>query len=205
MRIRIIILFIIIFSPGMLSAQQTDSIPSKMTLDDCINYALLNQPSIQQALIDELITGENIKISLSGWLPQVNLTANLQHYLKLPVVFFPNPANPTGPKQQVSTGLINTSSLLFSANQVLYSTELFFAKKIARDVRKLSAESTESSKIDLVVNVSKAFYDVLLSQRQLQVLDEDIIRLNKNYNDSYHLYKSGLTEKNRLSAKPLFP
>jgi outer membrane protein len=188
------VLFLTLF-PNTVHALGNDSLQTRVTLDECISYALKNQPSIQQALLDELITSENIKISLSGWLPQIDANANLQHYLKLPVAFFPNSANPTGPKEQVSTGLINTSGLLLSANQVLYNTELFFAKKTVRDLRRLSAENSESSKIDLVVNVSKAFYDVLISQQQLLVLDEDIIRLQKNYNDSYNLYKSGLTAK----------
>jgi outer membrane protein TolC len=175
--------------------QQPDSLPARVTVDDCVNYALANQPLIQQSYIDELITAQNIKITLAEWLPQVNLTANLQHYLKLPVIFFPNPANPTGPKQQVASGLTNTSGLLFSANQVIYNTELFYAKKTSRDLKKLALQNTESAKIDLVVNVSKAFYDVLLTQQQIQVLDEDIIRLNKNYTDAYSLYKNGLRAK----------
>jgi outer membrane protein TolC len=190
----LIILFICVFVK-IGTARNIDSIQVKLTLDECINYALKNQPSIQQAFIDELITEENIKISLSGWLPQIDLNTNLQHYLKLPVAFFPDPANPAGPKQRVSTGLVNTSGLLFSANQTLYSTVLFFAKKTARHLRELASENTGSTQINLVVDVSKAFYDVLINQQQLLVFDEDIIRLEKNYSDSYSLYKNGLTAK----------
>jgi len=195
MKIGIPIILFLSFIVNTVSAQKSDSLQTRLTLDECILYALKNQPSIHQAFLDELITSENVKISLSGWLPQINFNANLQHYLKLPVVFLPNAANPTGPKQQVSSGLINTSGFLFSADQVLYSTELFFAKKTAKDLHKLAAENTQTSKIDLVVNISKAFYDVLITQQQLQVLDEDIIRLEKNYTDSYNLYKNGLTAK----------
>lgn len=62
-------------------------------------------------------------------------------------------------------------------------------------MRKLSNENTQTSKIDLVVNVSKAFYDVLISEEQVRVLDEDIVRLKKNLVDAYNLYNNGLTEK----------
>jgi outer membrane protein len=182
--------------PIILVAQVShDSLPSNVTLNDCINYALRNQPAVQQSILDEDITRQDIRIALSGWLPQINATANLQHNPKLPVVFFPNSADPTGPKQQVTSGLYNTSAIQFSANQVIYSNELLFAGKSANDLRRLSRENTQRSKVDLVVNVSKAFYDVLLSKQQLLVLDEDILRLDKNFRDAFNLYKNGLTEK----------
>ncbi len=171
------------------------AISSKLTLNDCIEYAMKNQPAVRQSILDEDITRQDIRIALSGWLPQVTAQANLQHNLKLPVAFFPNPSDPTGPRQQVTTGLINTSRLLFSANQTIYNTGLLFAGKTAGDLRSLSGENTRTSKIDLVVNVSKAFYNVLVSEEQVQVLNEDIIRLNKNLTDAFNLYKNGLTEK----------
>lgn len=187
--------FAVLISTGSFAQAPHDTIPSKLTLNDCIDYALKNQPAVRQSLLDEDITRQDIRIALSGWMPQINATGNLQHNMKLPVAFFPNPADPTGPKEQVTTGLINTSQLLLSANQTLYSTDLLFAGKTASDLRKLSTENTQTSKIDLVVNVSKAFYNVLVSEEQVQVLDEDIIRLNKNLRDAYSLFKNGLTEK----------
>jgi outer membrane protein TolC len=188
--------FIVVAISETLVAQSPgDTLPSKARLTDCINYALLNQPLLQQIKTDEDITRQDIRISLSGWLPEVSLDANAQHYLKLPVSFFPNLNNPTGPKQRITSGVVNTSALQFSANQTIYSTNLFFAGKTAHNLRKLSNVNTQSAKVDLVVNVSKAFYDVLLSQQQLGVLNEDIIRLEKNYTDAYNQYKNGLTEK----------
>lgn len=193
---RIAFLFLVFTVSKTLVAQTPgDTLPPKANLNDCINYALVNQPLLQQIKIDEDITRQDIRISLAGWLPEVNLDANDQHYLKLPVSFFPNLNDPSGPKQKITSGVANTSALQFSANQTLYSTDLFFAGKTAHNLKKLSKVNTQSSKIDLVVNVSKAFYDVLLSQQQLDVLNEDIIRLEKNYTDAYNQYRNGLTEK----------
>ena len=192
----IVIISLLVIVSNPLAAQTTrDSLPIKATLTDCINYALTNQPALKQSVLDEDITKQDIRIALSGWLPQVNADANAQHYFKLPVSLFPNQSDPSGPKQEITTGVSNTSAILFSANQAIYSTDLFFAGKTARDLRKLSSQNTQGSKIDVVVNVSKAFYDVLLSQQQLEVLDEDILRLQKNLKDALSQYQNGLTEK----------
>ena len=47
----------------------------------------------------------------------------------------------------------------------------------------------------MVAGVSKAFYDILLTQKQLSVLDEDIVRLNRSLEDAYNQYKGGIVDK----------
>lgn len=167
----------------------------KFTLLQCVSFTLNNQPEIRQAAISEEITNRNILISLSRYFPQADVNANLQHYLTLPTIFLPNSADPAGPKIAVQNGLINSSSVDFSATQSIYSTDLIFAGKSIRDQRILSKQNTENIKINSVVNVSKAFWDVLLSEEQLGVLNEDIQRLEQNYTDARHLFENGLTDK----------
>jgi outer membrane protein TolC len=45
------------------------------------------------------------------------------------------------------------------------------------------------------VNVSKAFYDVLLTEEQIKVLDDDIVRLQLNIKDTHTQYQAGLVDK----------
>ena len=54
---------------------------------------------------------------------------------------------------------------------------------------------TENDKIYLVLNVSKAFYDVLLSQQQIDLVDQDIARLDRSVKDAYNQYKAGVVDK----------
>ncbi len=56
-------------------------------------------------------------------------------------------------------------------------------------------QTTVSDKIDVTVNVSKAFYDVLLTEKQIEVLDDDIVRLERNLKDAYNQYRGGLVDK----------
>ncbi|MCK9422423.1 MAG: TolC family protein [Bacteroidales bacterium] len=168
---------------------------STLTLQQCIDYALKNQPLVRQSRLDEDINNRDIAISLSGWFPQLSLDAGLQHYLQLPTSFFPNLNDPAGPEVEVTTGLFNTSSAQFSANQSLYSTDLVFASKTVRDLRQRARQNTESSEINTVVNVSKSFYDVMLTLEQLDLWNDEILRLERTYNDAYHLYQNGLTDK----------
>ena len=172
-----------------------DTLASKITLSQCITYALANQSLIKQSLLDEDIKKRDIRIALSGWYPQLEFDANLQHYLKVPMAYYPNASDPSAPGLSLPATATNVSAGIFSASQTLYSNDLFYAARTSRELSNQAAENTENSKINTYVDVTKAFFDVLLTEEQINVLNEDIVRLQHNYKDAYSLYQNGLTDK----------
>ncbi len=188
-------LFLVI-SNFIIGQTTQDTLPSKITLSQCINYALINQSLIKQSLLEEDITRRNIRIALSGWYPQLEIDANVQHYFQVPIANYPNLLNPPQytPYISLPSTATNVSSGIFSANQTLYSSGLFFAARTSKQLRNQASQNTENSKINLYVDVTKAFFDVLLTEEQLNVLDEDILRLQRNYQDAFNLYKNGMTD-----------
>jgi outer membrane protein TolC len=171
-----------------------DTLPSKVTLSQCITYALANQSLIKQSQLDEDITKRDIRIALSGWYPQLEVDANAQHFIQVPIASYPNLSNPSGPPVLFPSTTTNVSTGTFSANQTLYNSKLFFAAKTSKYMRNQASQNTENSKINIYVDVTKTFFDVLLTEEQLHVLDEDILRLERNYKDSYSLYQHGLRD-----------
>jgi len=174
-----------------------DTLPSRVTLSQCITYALTNQALIKQSLLDEKITKRDIRIALSGWYPQLEADANVEHFLKSPIAYFPDLNNPPEytPYIALNSTANNISTGVFSANQTLYSNDLFLASRTSRELQNQASENTVSSKINTYVDVTKAFFDVLLTEEQISILKEDILRLQHNYNDAYSYYKSGMTDK----------
>lgn len=174
--------------PLRLTAQEKQPAPEgALTLEQCIAYALQNKPSVQQAYIDEQITDREIKAALAGWLPQLGLDGNVQHYLKMPVTIF------QGEEREIGTPY--TSNLSLVANQAIFSNELFFASRGSRYVRLQSEQDIYNEKINTIVDVSQAFYSVLLSEEQLKILDQDIIRQEKQLKDAKAQYEQGLVDK----------
>ncbi len=173
----------------------SDTLPPNLTLDECISYALQNQVTIRQAQLDQQITDQDVKASLSAWLPQIRTEYNLQHNLKLPVSFFPDVNNPDGPRRAVTLGLKNTSNVLFQADQIIYSNDVMLASRAARYSRLRASQNTENEKINLIVAVSKAYYDILITQEQLKVVESDQVRIERLLKDAYSQYESGVTDK----------
>lgn len=169
---------------------------TQATLTDCIQYALRHQPIIQQSLIDQSITERTIRSALADWLPQAGFNYSIQHYLKLPVQLFPNFSNPTSPERiPVTVGVANTSTLQLVVNQNIFSRDVLLSSRTANTYRLQSSQTTSQNKIEVTANVSKAFYDVLLSQRQADIINEDIVRLERSLKDAVNQYESGIVDK----------
>jgi outer membrane protein TolC len=171
--------------PKVLFAQSTTD--TVVTLKQCIGFALRNQPVLRQAEIDEQINERNIRISLADWLPQLNSSNEYLHYFKGSPVTSANPA--------VVSPIDEYSSLGLQASQVIYNNDVLLAAKSAKYSRLYYKQNTVSSQINVVSDVSKAFFDVLLSEKQLDILNEDIIRLQRSLKDAYNRYQAGVVDK----------
>jgi outer membrane protein TolC len=173
----------------------TDTTLQAATLQNCIRYGLEHQPAIRASMIDEEITETTIKNKLADWYPQLNLAANYQHYLKMPVTIFPDLTNPTGPKREIQTGVRNYSTPQLVLTQTIFDRDVLLASRTARDVRLNARQTTTANKIEVAAAISKAFYDVLLTQQQIQVLDATITRLDRSLKDAYYQYQTGVADK----------
>ena len=187
---------LLLLYPAMLYPQAiTDSSAQSLTLQSCIRYGLEHQPAIRASQIDEEITETTIKNKLADWYPQLNLNANIQHYLKMPVSIFPDLNNPSGPKREIQTGVRNVSTPQLALTQTIFNRDVLLASRTAKDVRLQARQTTNANKIDVVAGISRAFYDVLLTRQQIQVLDETITRLDRSLKDAYYQYQSGIADK----------
>jgi outer membrane protein TolC len=182
-------LTLILHSP-LFAQTSIDSVNGSVNLRQCVEFALRNQPVVRQASIDEQINEKDIRIGLSAWLPQVNTTGTYNYY------FHGSPvAGTSGANIPANTDLRNLSTLGLQASQVLYNNDVLLAAKTARYSRQYYKENTLSSQINVVSDVSKAFFDVLLSQKQLNITNEDIVRLQRSLKDAFNKYQAGVSDK----------
>ncbi len=181
-----VFLIFIFFNNLSAKAQSKDSLLSEASLNECVQYALVHQPTIKQAQIDEKIINADIKTRLADWYPQIALDYSIQHYFKSPETI-----TPTGNYSAVK----NISAAYFSLNQNIFNQDVLLASRTASDVRLQSKQITANDKIYITLNVSKSFYDVLLSRQQIDLVDQDISRLDRTVKDTYNQYKAGVVDK----------
>jgi len=188
-------LIALVFSVPVSAQESAMDSSQGLTLEQCIHLALQAQPLLKQASIDESIARSTNRINLSAGLPQVSLNAAGTHYFQLPTAFIPNTQNPGDQKIQTTTGLYNTVLPQLTGSQALFSNDVFTAIRTSPIFNRQASENTRAVRINVVSNVSNAFYEVLLSQAQIQVFSEDTARLGKNLRDAYNQYVAGIVDK----------
>ncbi|OKL41503.1 TolC family protein [Pontibacter flavimaris] len=176
-----------LLSPALALAQNSGAASESLTLEQCVDYALENRAAVEQALIDKAIGDREIRSNLSGWYPQVNASFAGAHNIKLQ-------QQPFG-DQTLTIGRKYNSNLLLEATQNLFNSELLLASKAARFTRQQLDQEITNTKINTVVDVSKAFYDILLTQEQHRILHVNLVRQEKQYNDARSRYDVGLVDK----------
>lgn len=187
-RMRLLGVLAFIIATQHIHAQQAvrDTMPLA-TLQQCVQYAIRHQPLVQQSLIDQQIVESTIKSKLADWYPQLNLAANLQHNFQLPASKFGDSV--------VHIGTANTSAVQLQVSQNIFNRDVLLATRTADDVRTQVRQLTEADKIVVTVNVSQAFYSVLLTQKQIELTGEDIKRLQVSIKDAYAQYQAGVVDK----------
>lgn len=181
------IFYILLLSiPGLLKAQ-TDTLLSSGTLENIIQYALKHQPAVQKAMLDEQITKSQVNTRLADWYPQIGYNYSLQHNFQLQTAVFQG--------NIVRLGNENTSVSQFAYTQNILNPALVYTAISGKDARSLAGQFVTGNKIDVAAEVSKAFYDVLLTQQQINVTNEAIVRLERSVKDAKSQYQSGIVDK----------
>ncbi|WP_018478268.1 TolC family protein [Pontibacter roseus] len=185
--LRLLVPACLLFPSVLLAQRAPENLPDSLTLEQCVNFALENRSAVVQAQLDEAIGNREIKANLSGWFPQVGARFGGTHNIKLQ-------QQPFG-DQIITLGQRFTSNVALEATQTLYSSELLLASRAARFSRQQLEQQIANTKINTVVDVSKAFFDILLTQEQLRILDVNLARQEKQYKDARSRYDVGLVDK----------
>lgn len=178
-----------LLAPGALVAQDNKGAATtdSLTLEQVVHFALENAATMEQAQIDEQIGNREVRASLAGWFPQINANLGGTYNIR-------RPQQPIG-GEIITFGQKYNSSIALQATQNIFDNNLFLASKASNSRRLLLEQQVTDTRINTVVEVSKAFYNVLLTKEQLRILDQNISRQEKQYNDAKSRYEVGLVDK----------
>lgn len=199
--------------------QQTYSFSLKQAVD----YAINNKPAVQNAVLDEKIAQKKVNEITGIGLPQVNGSVEFNDFLQLPTQFLPDFISPSvygvlikegviGPEKfpqgdpalfPVQFGTKYTASAGVTISQLIFDGSYIVGLKASKTYVDLARKNAQRSKTETAAEVTKAYYGVIVNQRRLDIIDANITRLSKAYNDTKALNEQGFVEKidvDRLSV-----
>jgi len=185
---------------AVLMAQGQVAVPTGQTysfsLQECTNYAYEHQAIVINAGLDVKSAEYRVKEIVGSGLPQLNGGANFQDYLKIPTTLIPGEfIGQPGSFIPVKFGVKYQSNLTLDATQLLFDGTFFVGVKASKTYKELSQRNYTRNRIDVNVNVTKAYYQVLVSDEQIKLLDANLTQLKQQLDQTTAQNKQGFVEK----------
>jgi outer membrane protein len=170
--------------------------PVSFSLADCIKYAYEHQDSVKNAALDIRSAEFKVKETIGVGLPQINGSAQFQDYFKTPTQVAPGDAfGRPGQLVPLSFALKYSSTLSLDASQLIFDGTFLVGLKAVRTYKDLSVRKYDRTKIETNVSVTKAYYQALVSNEQIKLLDANIAQLKQTLDQTTQQNKQGFVEK----------
>jgi len=190
------LVFLFAAASFLLSAQ-TKSDTLYLTLDDAIKKALDKNWDVQISHKDIDKSQAQINEAYANAFPRLDFKTTYTRNIKLPVLFIPpNPLfNPTDQTLQIELGSKNSFDAAVTMSQVIYNQKVNTAIQIAGEYSNYSKEGDRGTRNDLALNVKKAFYNVLLMKKLVNVSRDGYDVAKANYDNVKALYNKGVSSE----------
>lgn len=163
----------------------------QLTLDKALEVALSENPTIRVADL-EVVRYDYVKRQTWGnLLPQLSATGNYNHSIVKSQM-----------RGGISFGADNTFTAQADLSLPLFAPTVYRTLKLNDTQLAAAVEGARASRIDLVAEVKKSFYTILLAEQSLDVLRESEATVQRTVDDTEVRYKNGLaSEYDLLTAQ----
>ncbi len=190
-------------------AQQAES--SAFTLQQCIQYALENSIAAKNAELDQRIAKARVNETVGIGLPQVSGTVSLVDNPTLARFYGTYVENPTGGISFFPTGLPNakngdvlaqknffqlpsSGTATLAINQIIFNGSYLVGLKASSTYKELSIKTADQTDQEIILQVTKAYYGVLINKARKNLFDDNIARVDSLLRNTSALNENGFAE-----------
>lgn len=140
-----------------------------LSRQECIDIALRDNPTVKVADMEIKRMDYSKKEVLAQLFPAIDFSGAYQRTIRLQTINM----NMGGQTQSLKMGSDNTWNFGFSASMPLVAPALWKSIKISDMQILANAEAARASRLDLVNNINKAYYSLLLAKASYQVVKQN--------------------------------
>lgn len=176
--------------------EQTTQNTLTLTLDKALEIALDENPTIKVAAEEIALKKVASKEAWQSLLPEASLNGSLDHTIKAAEMKLNNMSFKMG---QDGT---NTANAGLSINLPLFAPAVYRAMSMTKTDIELAVEKSRASELDLINQVTKAYYQLMLAQDSYEVLQGSYKLAEDNFNVVNAKYQQGaVSEFDKISAE----
>ena len=172
----------------------------QITLDKAIELALSDNPTMRVAEKDIELKQVAKTEAWQNLLPSASLDGAIQYNIKVASMKM----EAMGQTQEIKMGKdgSNTWNAALQVAIPLYAPAVYKAMSLSESDLELALEKSRGSKIDLINQVAKAYYQLMLAQDSYNVLNENFKLAETNYDIVNKMFEQGLvSEYDKISAE----
>ena len=176
--------------------EQTAQNTLTLTLDKALEIALDENPTIKVAAEEIALKKVASKEAWQSLLPEASLNGSLDHTIKAAEMKLNDMSFKMG---QDGT---NTANAGLSINLPLFAPAVYRAMSMTKTDIELAVEKSRASELDLINQVTKAYYQLMLAQDSYEVLQGSYKLAEDNFNVVNAKYQQGaVSEFVKISAE----
>ena len=176
--------------------EQTTHNTLTLTLDKALEIALDENPTIKVAAEEIALKKVASKEAWQSLLPEASLNGSLDHTIKAAEMKLNDMSFKMG---QDGT---NTANAGLSINLPLFAPAVYRAMSMTKTDIELAVEKSRASELDLINQVTKAYYQLMLAQDSYEVLQGSYKLAEDNFNVVNAKYQQGaVSEFDKISAE----
>lgn len=178
---------LLLSSMTLLHAQE-----KRLTLNEALALAKEGNKTLQIQALEEIHSQEVTQEAKNGFLPGISANGVYSYYFDRQVIFLPGSfAGTTNPVQDITVGGRNVLNAYVSLYQPIIANSKVQQIKMAKINEKIENGKSEDMRSRVALQVSTHYLDMLMMNRQLELLEESLVRNEKVLKDSKSLYEQG--------------
>ena len=154
-----------------ISSEQSAPVATTLTLtrEQCIEIALQDNPTIKVADMELKRVDYSKREVIASLFPAIDFSLAYQRAIELQTINMDMGAGP----MEIKMGSDNTWNMGFTATLPIVSAQLWKSIQMSDTQILASVESARASRLDLIDQVNRAYYGLLLSQASYEVLKQN--------------------------------
>ncbi|WP_286747028.1 TolC family protein [Roseivirga sp. UBA1976] len=190
---RVSALLLMLLTAVSVSAQESFS------LEEAIQYALQNNENLKIAMVNTSDAEAQVGETRADGLPQINANFGYTNNTQIPVNIVPanvfDPNAPEGATAAIRFGVQHQGQFGVNASQMIWDGSFFIGLKAAKTLREKVVVDELMVREDVIEQVTKAYYLVLVNQVRTNLIEANIATLDSTLRETRALYENGFAEK----------
>ena len=185
----------VLYAGGYVRAQEAKDTLT-LTLDRALEIALSDNPTIKVAEEEIALKKVTHKETWQNLLPQASIDGTWNHTISAAQM------NLGGQSFKMGMDNSNTVSGVLNISLPIFAPSVYKAMSMTKTDIELAVEKSRASKLDLVNQVTKGYYQLMLTQDSYDVLQKSYKLAEDNYNIVNAKYQQGaVSEFDKISAE----